>query len=178
MGGVDKIDQLIAYYRIFLKSKKWTLRMVFHAIDMAICKSWLEYLQDCKLLGIEKKKQMDLLHFKMRLADNLINLGRSDNRKRPRGRLTSASTPSPSPPTKKKTTNELRPYQETLYDNTGHLPTSGEKQRRKMENCNGKTHVMCENVIFIYVSLSTPIIVLLNFTKNNNNSFVVININN
>ncbi|XP_060862211.1 piggyBac transposable element-derived protein 3-like [Metopolophium dirhodum] len=102
MGGVDKIDQLIAYYRIFLKSKKWTLRMVFHSIDMAICNSWLEYLQDCNLLGIEKKKQMDLLHFKMRLADNLINLGRCDNIKRPRGRPTSASTPSPSPPFKKK----------------------------------------------------------------------------
>ncbi|CAI6343289.1 unnamed protein product [Macrosiphum euphorbiae] len=58
---------------------------------MAICNPWLEYLQDCNLLGIEKKKQMDLLHFKMRLADNLINLGRSDNIKRPRGRPTSAS---------------------------------------------------------------------------------------
>lgn len=39
MGGVGKIDQLIDYYRIFLKSKKWTLRMVFHSIDMAICNS-------------------------------------------------------------------------------------------------------------------------------------------
>lgn len=44
MGGVDKIDQLIAYFGIFLKSKKWILRMIFHAIDMAICNSWLEYL--------------------------------------------------------------------------------------------------------------------------------------
>jgi hypothetical protein len=44
MGGMDKIDQLIAYYRIFLKSKKWTLRMVFHAIDMAICNSWLGFI--------------------------------------------------------------------------------------------------------------------------------------
>lgn len=86
MGGVDKIYQLIAYYRIFFKSKKWTLRMVFHSTDMAICNSWLEYLQDCKLLGVEKKKQMDLLHFRMRLADNLIKLDRYDNIKRSRGR--------------------------------------------------------------------------------------------
>jgi len=127
MVGVDKIDQLIAYYRIFLKSKKCTLRMVFHSIDMAICNSWLEYLQDCNLLGIEKKKQMDLLRFKMRLADNLINLGRFNNIKRPRGRPTSASTPSPSPPSKKKTAKESKPYQETRYDNVGHLLTNGEK---------------------------------------------------
>lgn len=29
IGGVEKIDQLIAYYRIFLKSKKWTLYVWF-----------------------------------------------------------------------------------------------------------------------------------------------------
>lgn len=39
MGGVDKIDQLMAYYRIFIKSKKWTLPMIFHEIDMAISNS-------------------------------------------------------------------------------------------------------------------------------------------
>jgi len=55
MGGVDKIDQLIAYYRIFIKSKKWTLRMMFHAIDMACCNSWLEYLKDCDKFKIKKK---------------------------------------------------------------------------------------------------------------------------
>uniref|UniRef100_A0A2S2NID8 PiggyBac transposable element-derived protein 1 n=2 Tax=Schizaphis graminum TaxID=13262 RepID=A0A2S2NID8_SCHGA len=77
MGGVDKIDQLIAYYRIFIKSKKWTLRMMFHAIDMACCNSWLEYLKDCDQFKIKKKDRMDLLNFKLRLADNLINLGNS-----------------------------------------------------------------------------------------------------
>jgi len=63
MGGVDIIDQLIAYYRIFLKSKKWTVRMVFHSIDMAICNSWLDYLQDCNLLCIEKKKANEFTAF-------------------------------------------------------------------------------------------------------------------
>lgn len=54
MGSVDKIDQLIAYYLIFIKLKKWTLRLIFHARDMAACNSWLEYLEDCKKLGVEK----------------------------------------------------------------------------------------------------------------------------
>lgn len=43
MGGVEKVDQLIALYRIFIKSHKWTLRLIFHAIDMACVNSWLEY---------------------------------------------------------------------------------------------------------------------------------------
>jgi len=55
MGGVDKYDQLISYYRIFLKSKKWTLRMIFHAVDMAVTNSWLEYYLDCKNPNIPNK---------------------------------------------------------------------------------------------------------------------------
>lgn len=78
------------------------------------------------------------------LADNHENLGRTDNIKRPRGRPSSFSTPSPSPPPKKKTAKELKPYQEIRYDNIGHLTSSDEKQMCKMENCGGKTHVMCQ----------------------------------
>ena len=37
MGGVDLLDQLLSYYRIFIKSKKWTLRFIFHFIDLAVC---------------------------------------------------------------------------------------------------------------------------------------------
>lgn len=72
MGGIDKIDQLISYYTIFIKSKKCTLRMIFHSTDMAISNSWLEYIEDCKLLSIPLKKSMDLLHFRLRLAHNLV----------------------------------------------------------------------------------------------------------
>lgn len=55
MRGVDKIDQLIFYNRIFIKSMKWTLRMASHAFDITVCNSWLKYLQDCRELGVEKK---------------------------------------------------------------------------------------------------------------------------
>lgn len=43
MGGVDKLDQMLSYCMIFIKCKKWTLRMITHAIDLAIVNSWLEY---------------------------------------------------------------------------------------------------------------------------------------
>ncbi|XP_049307799.1 piggyBac transposable element-derived protein 3-like [Bactrocera dorsalis] len=39
MGGVDLLDQLISYYRIFLKSSKWTLRITSHFIDFALVSS-------------------------------------------------------------------------------------------------------------------------------------------
>lgn len=43
MGGVDKHDMLVSLFRTFIKSRKWTLKMVTHCIDMACSNSWLEY---------------------------------------------------------------------------------------------------------------------------------------
>ena len=41
MGGVDKIDQLISTYRTFIKSKKWTLRLIVHAFDLVVANFWI-----------------------------------------------------------------------------------------------------------------------------------------
>lgn len=73
MGGVDKMNQMIAYYRIFIRSKKWTLRMLTHFIDFAIVKSHIEYKMDCEKSNIPKRQVMDLLEFRMTLSDQLIN---------------------------------------------------------------------------------------------------------
>lgn len=71
-GGVDKHDQLVSYYRVHMKSKKWTLRLILHAFDMAVANSWLEYINDSNALKISKNKQYTLLDFKSSLAEELI----------------------------------------------------------------------------------------------------------
>jgi len=150
MGGVDKYDQLISYYRIFLKSKKWTLRMVFHTVDMAVTNSWLEYYQDCKNLNILNKDRMDLLEFRLRLADNLIYVGKVDTPKIPRGCPRECSSlensPSPSPTRGKYSSREVRLFYETKTDQIGHYPESDDNNdatRCINTNCKGKTHVFC-----------------------------------
>ena len=35
MGGVDKLDFVISIDRIFIKSRKWTLQIITHAVDLA-----------------------------------------------------------------------------------------------------------------------------------------------
>lgn len=47
MGGVDLLDQMIQYYRINIRSIKWTLRVVMHFIDLALTAAWMEYRRDC-----------------------------------------------------------------------------------------------------------------------------------
>jgi hypothetical protein len=81
MGGVDLLDQLISTYRILIRSKKWTLRMIMHFIDFTLVNSWIEYRKDCVSNGIPKKEELDLLSFLnalilMRVAESLINLGK------------------------------------------------------------------------------------------------------
>lgn len=56
MGGVDKMDQMVSYYRIFIRSNKWTLRMAMHFFDLAICNSWIQYKKHAEILKIPKKK--------------------------------------------------------------------------------------------------------------------------
>lgn len=92
----------------------------------------------------------------MRLADNLINLGRCDMTKKSRGRPSNSATSTPYPFTKKKKASERKPYDEVRYDNVGHFPISGEKLRCKKEGCSARTYVVCKkckiNLCFVVKS--------------------------
>mgnify|MGYP004578525483 CR=1 FL=1 len=70
MGGVDICDQLIEYYRTWIKSKKWTLKVALHFIDLACVNSWMEYKEDMKR---SNKKCLDLLHFRLEVAEALCS---------------------------------------------------------------------------------------------------------
>ncbi|KAH8041755.1 hypothetical protein HPB51_017575 [Rhipicephalus microplus] len=39
MGGVDRADQLLSFYRNELKTKKWYKRIIFHLLDLAVVNS-------------------------------------------------------------------------------------------------------------------------------------------
>jgi hypothetical protein len=55
MGGDDQVNQLVDLYRIFIRSKKWTLCLVIHITDLNLISSCLEYLRDRSLLGVPHK---------------------------------------------------------------------------------------------------------------------------
>lgn len=52
MGGVDKMDQLISFYRTFIRSNKWIIRMICHVFDVAVANSWLQYKKDAERLKV------------------------------------------------------------------------------------------------------------------------------
>lgn len=63
MGGVNKLDFFISIYRISLRARKWTLRMIDYSVDLAITNSWLEYVKDATAINLPKKDTLDLMHF-------------------------------------------------------------------------------------------------------------------
>nr|XP_050033781.1 piggyBac transposable element-derived protein 2-like [Dermacentor andersoni] len=141
MGGVDLLDGLMAYYRIFLKSKKFYLRFFFHFVDMAVVSSWLLYRRDCDALGIPKKHQLDLVAFKASLASCLCNQNKDVMKKRGRpslsveGELEKKKRRGPAAPT---------PNAEVRQDNVGHWPeVSQQRQRCKMPGCKGQPVSFC-----------------------------------
>ncbi|KAE9522588.1 hypothetical protein AGLY_017010 [Aphis glycines] len=154
MGGVDVHDQLVSFYRTFIKSRKWTLRLIAHAFDMASVNSWLEYKKDVRHNTILDRDTMDLLAFKERLATTLISLGRTKSfitPPRKRGRPSTSPSPTPEPEAQivrtKPRSVDSTPYEETIKDGFDHMPTFDNKQnstRCKNAPCTFKTHVYCD----------------------------------
>jgi len=143
MGGVDFLDQLMSYYRVFIKSKKWTLRVIFHFVDVAVCASWLEYKKDCELYKIQAKDVMHLLEFKQVLGRCLTIVPQLQNRKR--GRPLNISEVM-QPTTSRFVRGEVRPLQELQYDRMEHLPyhdVSQEATRCKNPKCTGRSRIYC-----------------------------------
>ena len=72
MGGVDICDQQVECYRTWVKTKKWTLKVVLHFLDLALVNAWMEYREDCRKSQVPKKNIMDLLGFRMAIAESLL----------------------------------------------------------------------------------------------------------
>ncbi|CAG4978729.1 unnamed protein product [Parnassius apollo] len=61
MGGVDMLDRVISFYRISARSKKWTVRLIFHLFDFAAAAGWLVYRKEAQMLDTPKKGHSGLL---------------------------------------------------------------------------------------------------------------------
>ncbi|KAJ8868021.1 hypothetical protein PR048_031830 [Dryococelus australis] len=115
VGEMDEVK------RIFIKSKKWTLRIIFHAVGLAVVNSWLEYRKEARLLSVPSKDILDLLHFCLHLAESLI-LERKPVTPRPRGWPSRASEEFDSPPPPKKVSSSQKcPIPEVQHDLVDHL---------------------------------------------------------
>lgn len=140
--GVDLHAQMIATYRIFLRSKKSYQHIIFHLLDMTIINCWLLYRRDAEKLGIPKSKQIGLCEFKLNIASSLMKSGKDITRKRG----TTSSSIDAEFAKKKKTGNATKPIPEKdiRLDKVGHFPASSESRMTcKRPGCSGKIFMYC-----------------------------------
>lgn len=68
MVGVDLVDGMMSCYRMSVRTKKWTIRMLMHFTDLALANSWLLYHQDNIERGTPRKGIMQFLEFRITVA--------------------------------------------------------------------------------------------------------------
>ncbi|XP_059057828.1 piggyBac transposable element-derived protein 3-like [Achroia grisella] len=73
MGGVDVLDQSMEYYRTYMKTRKWTLKVILHFMDLAVVNAWRLYRCDSLAKGIPKNRIQDLLAFRFEIAETFMN---------------------------------------------------------------------------------------------------------
>ena len=87
MGGVDKMDALMGFYRMFFRSHKWPNRIFFHFMDLCLNEAWLLYRRDFESVReVQKDRPLTLYQFKSVVSYTLRNqnrplkkVGRSSN---------------------------------------------------------------------------------------------------
>ena len=66
MGAVDRCDQLLAFYRIVTKSRKWYKRILYHFVDVSIVNAFI------MRRAITGAKNLPLFEFKLDVATALM----------------------------------------------------------------------------------------------------------
>lgn len=74
MGGADLSDRMMSYYRMSVQTKKWTIRMLMHFIDLALVNSWLLYRRDHQEHGTPRKAIMTFMLFMLSWVHAVHNL--------------------------------------------------------------------------------------------------------
>ena len=145
MGGVDLVDMLIALYRCKVKTKRWYILLIFHAIDIAKVNAWLLYRRFCDQLSIPAKLQMPLLQFVSKLSDALIKAGKpSTNRICPGRPSKWESMEDDVMPKKGRNPVTALPTEDARFDQFCHWPEYKEQKNRCRLCKTGYSRVYCE----------------------------------
>lgn len=150
MGGVDVLDQMMEYYRAFIKTKKWTLKVIIHFLDLAVVNAWRKYQIDCKANNLPRNKILALLDFKMEVADAWLN-----TQAQSRQLINDSDTEDEQPLVKRKYMPP-KPSDAKRYDGYNHLPTFDElsaPRSCRLETCTSRSKIRCTKCN-VYLCLS------------------------
>lgn len=129
MGGVERADQLLAFYRNDLKTKKWYKR-IFHLLDLAVVNTWLLY-------RATKGSVMQLAHYKLPITLGFMKAEQATEDVEESRDVSSTAL-----------SNRASDIPGAMrYDCVNHIPVKipqPNTQLCKMPQCKRKTHMQCK----------------------------------
>ncbi|XP_050042864.2 piggyBac transposable element-derived protein 3-like [Dermacentor andersoni] len=148
MGGVDKADMLLSFYRNDMKTKKWYKRICFHLIDLAVVNAFLLYRE-------AKSADMQVVDFKFRVALGLMRslegmpgLNRDGDDPVPATVVSPTSSLKASGSAAGVVSKRAHHVEHSVrHDNVGHWPVKvAQKNARmcKLSSCTKRTRFFCK----------------------------------
>ena len=126
MGGVDRLDQNVAIYRINIRTKKWWWPFFAYFLDVCIQNAWLLYRNSAAALV----EHLDLLEFRRCIANTYFMQYANDARPKKTG------------PTGRPAALNVRVPADVRFDRMDHFVTDIPKQLR-CAACPGKAKTKC-----------------------------------
>ena len=146
MGGVDLADMLIALYRTRIKTKRWYLSLIFHAVDIAKVNAWLLYCRYANQLKISKAKQLPLLGFISEISQSLIKAEKASPAPRSAGRPPKRSMifEEETTPKRGRVPKVALPDIDSRFYQYAHWPEHREKKNKCRHCKKGYSRVYCQ----------------------------------
>lgn len=90
MGGIDKMDHLVAIHPCKFKVKRWPMKVFFHLLDVTLCNVWLLYVLDHNQI-YPNVNGLNLYNFKRSVIECWVkqNVAEEDRMLRRQGRPSS-----------------------------------------------------------------------------------------
>lgn len=150
MGGVDLMDSCLGRCRIRVKSRKWTHRLFYHMMDMAMINAWILYRRahiefDENRSTAEQREDTQTYEGTLTLHEFICNvahcLTKSGVQIRPSGR---PSLESEIAYKRQRVTSAPIPPKDVRLDNIGHFPEHTEGRHRcKVPSCTSRSRIRC-----------------------------------
>ena len=143
MGGVDKMDMLLALYRIKVRSRKYYMRIFYHVVNLAVVQAWLVYVRSRRQFHPERSREvMGLMDFQVQISEALIRKGAPEELRRNRGRPSLEDRLPTQEPSRG--TVVPHPVTDVRRDNVAHWPMHVARGRCRYPDCSGFSSVGCE----------------------------------
>lgn len=136
MGGVDLMDGLLGRYHIKMKTRKWTCRIFYHLLDVAMVNAYILYHR------VKRHDKIELPVFRTSVAETLCTYGAVLSQKKQVGRPSNTSQLSPKVSPKR----VYIPPVDTRYDKIDHWCIFRDrtgKKTCKYPGCKSETQSFC-----------------------------------